>query len=72
MANIQLSLAMGDYDHVRDFTHGLVKAGGIDITYLNLPREEIFYRRGVVIKNQTAILTCAICTLTPAFFVACS
>ena len=32
------------YDHVRDFTLGDVQAEGIDITYLNLVHEEIFYR----------------------------
>lgn len=44
MANIQISLAIGDYDHVRDLALGQVQAGGVDITYLNLPVEEIFYR----------------------------
>ena len=41
---IHLSLAIGDYDHVRDFTQGVVRADGIDITHLCLSVEEIFYR----------------------------
>ena len=44
MADIKLSMAIGEYDHVRDFAQGLVKAEGIDINWLNLPIEEIFYR----------------------------
>lgn len=44
MANIHISLAFGDYDHVRDLALGQVPVGGVDITYLNLPVEEIFYR----------------------------
>lgn len=44
MANIKLTLAIGPYDHVRDLIDGTVRAKGIDITALNLPVEEIFYR----------------------------
>lgn len=44
MANIKLTLAIGPYDHVRDFVDGTVRAKGIDITALNLSIEEIFYR----------------------------
>jgi len=44
MPKIHLTVAISDYDHVRDFTHGDVQAEGIDITYLNLVHEEIFYR----------------------------
>ncbi len=44
MANIHLTLAMNDYDHVRDLVSGDVKAGGIDLTCLTLTVEEIFYR----------------------------
>ena len=32
MGNIHLTVAMGDYDHVRDFAYGEVRAKGIDIT----------------------------------------
>jgi 4,5-dihydroxyphthalate decarboxylase len=44
MKNIHLTLAMSNYDHVRDFTKGNIQAQGIDITYLDLIHEEIFYR----------------------------
>lgn len=44
MGKIHLTVAMGDYDHVRDFTEGSVTADGIDITHLKLSVEEIFYR----------------------------
>ncbi len=44
MANIQLSLAINDYDHVRDLVSGAVQPGGIDLTCFNLTVEEIFYR----------------------------
>jgi len=42
--NIQLSLAMTAYDHVRDVLSGEVRAAGIDLVPLELPIEEIFYR----------------------------
>ncbi len=41
---IHLTLALSDYDHVRDFTQGSVEADGIDLTYLELSVEEIFFR----------------------------
>lgn len=44
MANIQLTLAINDYDHVRDFVQGEVKAKGIDIIALKMEVEEIFHR----------------------------
>jgi 4,5-dihydroxyphthalate decarboxylase len=44
MANIQLTLAIGAYDHMRDLLDGTVRAEGIDLTVLRLPIEEIFYR----------------------------
>jgi len=44
MKNVHLSVAISDYDHVRDFLTGDVRAEGIEITYLNLVHEEIFYR----------------------------
>ena len=49
MSNIKLSLAIGDYDHVRDLLDGSVRAEGIDLTVLRLPIEEIFYR---FVKNR--------------------
>lgn len=44
MGNIHLTVAMGDYDHVRDFAYGEVRAKGIDITYLCFEIEEILHR----------------------------
>jgi 4,5-dihydroxyphthalate decarboxylase len=44
MPNIPLSLAVGDYDQVRDLLDGTVRADGIDLTALRLSPEEIFYR----------------------------
>ena len=44
MARVDLTLAMTDYDHTRDFALGVVQAEGIELNYLDLPLEEIFYR----------------------------
>jgi len=44
MKNVHLTIAMSNYDHVRDFTQGNIRAEGIEITHLNLVHEEIFYR----------------------------
>jgi 4,5-dihydroxyphthalate decarboxylase len=44
MGNIQISLAVGDYDHVRDLLDGSVRVEGADLTVLRLPSEEITYR----------------------------
>jgi 4,5-dihydroxyphthalate decarboxylase len=44
MAKLKLTLASSDYDHVRDFTEGDVEAGGIEINFLRLPVEEMFFR----------------------------
>ena len=41
---ISLSLALNNYDHVRDVLSGNVRADGIDLLPLELPIEEIFYR----------------------------
>jgi 4,5-dihydroxyphthalate decarboxylase len=35
---------MSDYDHIRDLTSGAIQAEGIELTYLNLSVEEIFWR----------------------------
>ncbi|MBM3561348.1 MAG: 4,5-dihydroxyphthalate decarboxylase, partial [Alphaproteobacteria bacterium] len=48
MPNIQLTMAMNDYDHIRDLASGVVRAEGIEITALILSVEEIFFR---MIKN---------------------
>lgn len=44
MNKLQLSFAVGDYDHVRDLLTGRVRAEGIELLPVNLPVEEIFYR----------------------------
>ncbi len=44
MSPLPLTLAISDYDHVRDLVSGRVKAEGIDLTALTLSIEEIFHR----------------------------
>ena len=44
MTKLKLTIAMPDYDIVRDFMSGRVTAEGIDATFLTFPVEEIFYR----------------------------
>ena len=44
MSNLPLSLAIGEYDHVRDVLDGTVPVAGVDLTVLRLPVEELFYR----------------------------
>jgi 4,5-dihydroxyphthalate decarboxylase len=44
MTRVALTIAISDYDHVRDFASGLVRAEGIDANFLTLPIEEIFFR----------------------------
>lgn len=41
---LRLTLAIGEYDHVRDLCTGAVRAHGITIVPLHLPTEEIFHR----------------------------
>jgi 4,5-dihydroxyphthalate decarboxylase len=41
---LSLSLALNNYDHVRDLISGDVRSKGIDLLPLELPIEEIFYR----------------------------
>lgn len=41
---VKLTLAVSDYDHMRDLTNGVVPVEGIDLTVLNFDVEEIFYR----------------------------
>jgi 4,5-dihydroxyphthalate decarboxylase len=41
---LPLTLAIGDYDHVRDLALGAVRAEGIELNVLDLPVEEIFFR----------------------------
>jgi 4,5-dihydroxyphthalate decarboxylase len=44
MAAVALTLAMNDYDHVRDIVAGRVRVEGVELTCLTLSIEEIFYR----------------------------
>jgi 4,5-dihydroxyphthalate decarboxylase len=44
MANLKLTIATTDYDHFRDFRFGLVRAEGIDLTWLTLGHHECFAR----------------------------
>ncbi len=41
---IPLTLAVHDYDHVRDLAAGVVGVEGVSLTCLHLPVEEIFFR----------------------------
>ena len=42
MGQLKLTIATTDYDHFRDFRLGLVKAEGIDHTWLMLGHHEVF------------------------------
>jgi 4,5-dihydroxyphthalate decarboxylase len=44
LSNLKLSVAIGDYDQLRDFTTGRVRPEGIDITPINVSIEETFFR----------------------------
>jgi 4,5-dihydroxyphthalate decarboxylase len=44
MSRVRLTLALGDYDHTRDVAQGVVRPDGIELDWLNLPVEEIFFR----------------------------
>jgi 4,5-dihydroxyphthalate decarboxylase len=44
MSAVQLTIATTDYDHFRDFRLGLVRAEGIDATWLTLGHHEVFAR----------------------------
>jgi 4,5-dihydroxyphthalate decarboxylase len=44
MSDLELTVACSEYDHVRDFASGRVKAEGIDARFLAFDVEEIFYR----------------------------
>ena len=48
-ARLNLTLAVADYDHVRDLISGAVRADGIALTAFTLDVEEIFFR---FIKNR--------------------
>lgn len=44
MGDVQLSLAISDYEHTRDLVHGIVKPTGLELTAMVYEVEEIFYR----------------------------
>jgi 4,5-dihydroxyphthalate decarboxylase len=44
VSKLPLTIAISDYDHVRDFVAGKVAAEGIDANFLQLSIEEIFFR----------------------------
>ena len=44
MSKLRLSLACWNYDRTRALADGSVQPDGIDITYVNLPVEETFFR----------------------------
>jgi 4,5-dihydroxyphthalate decarboxylase len=44
MPNVQLSMAISNYDHVGDVVNGKVRPEGIDLIAMELPIEEIFFR----------------------------
>jgi len=44
MAKVPLTLAIGEYDHVRDMFDGTVRVAGVDLNVLRLPVEEMFHR----------------------------
>jgi 4,5-dihydroxyphthalate decarboxylase len=44
MSDLRLTLAIGDYLHMREVTRGHVKPEGIDLTVLTLPLETVAYR----------------------------
>jgi 4,5-dihydroxyphthalate decarboxylase len=43
-ANVSVTLALNEYDHVRDLVSGEVPVEGVDLVCLRLPVEEIFFR----------------------------
>jgi len=43
-SKLALTIAMSEYDHVRDFANGRVTAEGIEVNFLNFQVEEVFYR----------------------------
>ena len=44
MSKLRLSLACWDYDRTRALMDGSAQPDGIDLTYLDLPVEETFFR----------------------------
>ncbi|MGH7906777.1 MAG: 4,5-dihydroxyphthalate decarboxylase [Candidatus Binataceae bacterium] len=56
---IKLTLAINDYDHVRDLCSGAVQPEGIEIVPLNLPVEEIFWRFAKYREWDVSEMSCA-------------
>ncbi len=44
MSNLRLSLGCWNYDRTRGLLEGRIQPDGIDLTYLNMPVEETFFR----------------------------
>ena len=44
MADLHLTLATKDYDHLQDLKNGSVKPEGISLTHINMPPTDVFYR----------------------------
>ena len=44
LRKLDLTLAINDYDHVRDLVSGAVPVEGVELTCLSYPVEEIFFR----------------------------
>jgi len=44
MSRLHLTLAISEYDHVRDLCSGAVAVDGVDLTHLSLSVEEVFFR----------------------------
>src|ERR1700733_5839244 len=44
MANLRLSIAVGDYDRMRPLMDGFVQIDGVDPVFMRLTPEEIFFR----------------------------
>ena len=44
MSELDLSLAIAEYDHVRDLTTGAVRASGINLRTVHGPVEDILIR----------------------------
>ena len=57
--NLELTLAISDYDHVRDLISGVVPVEGVDLTCLEYPVEEIFFRFTLLREWQVSELSLA-------------
>ncbi len=44
MSRLQLSIALGAYDHARDLTEGVIRPDGIDLVAMHFQPEEMFFR----------------------------